>query len=350
MIGWYVHHHGAGHLHRARAVAAELARPASGRPAEQVTGLSSLPRPPGWEGPWVRLPPDVDPSCDALSPEDRTAGGVLHWAPRGHEGLRHRTAKVSAWLDRARPRAVVVDVSQEVALLCRLHGVPVVSVVLPGRRTDGPHRLGLRCSEVLVGCWPADDATTRALLPGLPQDLTDRVRAVGALSRFAPAPEPAPAPAPGTGRHRRRLVLLGGRGGDAWTPAQAAALTDAARDAGWDVVVLGPGGTWRDEVWDCLRSADVVVAAAGQNAVAEVAAARVPAVLVAAGRPFDEQAVAARHLADGPWPAASLPTLEDDDWAGLLDRVEALDGEAWSSWCDGGAAGRFADVLAGVPA
>lgn len=39
MIGYYVHHHGSGHLHRARSLAAVLGRP--------VTGLSTLPRPAG---------------------------------------------------------------------------------------------------------------------------------------------------------------------------------------------------------------------------------------------------------------------------------------------------------------
>ena len=45
MIGYYVHHHGSGHLHRMCSVSAELAR--LGHP---VTALSSLPPPPGWDG------------------------------------------------------------------------------------------------------------------------------------------------------------------------------------------------------------------------------------------------------------------------------------------------------------
>ena len=40
MIGYYVHHQGNGHLHRAMTVAPHLPEP--------VTGFSSLPRPESW--------------------------------------------------------------------------------------------------------------------------------------------------------------------------------------------------------------------------------------------------------------------------------------------------------------
>ena len=93
VIGYYVHHVGAGHLHRARAVAA--------RSHATVTGLSSLPAPDGWAGPWLQLDRD-DRGSD---PVDPTAGGGLHWAPEHDAGLRRRMATLSAWIDRARPDA-----------------------------------------------------------------------------------------------------------------------------------------------------------------------------------------------------------------------------------------------------
>ncbi|MDF2492882.1 MAG: hypothetical protein K0Q58_1460, partial [Microbacterium sp.] len=82
MIGYYVHHHGRGHLHRATAIAAALGIP--------VTGLSSLPRPAEWTGDWIELPLDLDDrGPDA---PDVTAGGRLHWVPLGVDGLRERMA------------------------------------------------------------------------------------------------------------------------------------------------------------------------------------------------------------------------------------------------------------------
>ena len=71
MIGYYVHHHGTGHLHRALTVAPHLPGP--------VTGLSSLSRPEGWCGPWIQLP--RDDRAPSYAGADTTANGVLHWAP-----------------------------------------------------------------------------------------------------------------------------------------------------------------------------------------------------------------------------------------------------------------------------
>ena len=48
MIGYYAHHLGHGHVETARCIAARL--------TDEVTVLSSLPRPPGWPGGWLELP------------------------------------------------------------------------------------------------------------------------------------------------------------------------------------------------------------------------------------------------------------------------------------------------------
>ncbi|MCH1868717.1 glycosyltransferase [Nocardioides sp. CFH 31398] len=338
MIGYYVHHHGRGHLHRARVLAVQLA---SGPEPETVTVLSSLGPADDEALDWVTLPYDVDPQ-PAPQPRDPTAHGTLHWAPLGHDGLRRRMAAVSAWLEHARPRLVVSDVSQEVALLCRLHGVPVVSVVLPGRRDDDAHLTGLRASSALVGFWPA--SAHERQLPGLPADVVDRVVPLGGLSRFAPAAGRPPVEA---ATRARRVVVLGGRGGDAWSPAQVDVLRSALRldGGGRHVTVLGPGGDWVEDPWPVLAEADVVVVHGGQNALAEVAAARVPAVVVPAERPFDEQEVTARSLDGGDWPAVMLETLDHPDWPGLLDHVAGLDGRRWAGWCDGDAARRFAALV-----
>lgn len=334
MIGWYAHHHGRGHVHRALALAAHLAEA-----GEQVAVLSSTPRPGGATVPWVELPRDDDGLGDGMGqPSDPTAHGHLHWVPRGHDGLRARTAAVSSWVAEHRPRALVVDVSQEVALLARLHGVPVVSTVLPGDRTDPAHALGLGVSDALVGFWPPGAGLAR-----LPPGVADRFTEVGALSRFD-AERRAPAR---RDVGRRRATLLGGRGGDAWTADEVDRLTAALGDA-WELTVLGAGGTWVDDPWTALAGADVVLTHAGQNALAEVASTRRPAVVVPADRPHDEQRSTGRVLAAGGWPVRVLDRLDAPDWPGLLGEVAALDGAAWAGWCDGRAAERFARVLASV--
>jgi glycosyl transferase family 28 len=321
MIGWYVHHQGRGHLHRALAVGAELGEP--------VTVLSSLERPPGHVGEWVRL------DRDDRGGGEPSAGGRLHWAPLRQDGLRRRMHQVSGWLERARPRLVVADVSVEIALLARLHGVPVASVLVPGRRDDAAHRLGFDVSDRLVAAWPS--AATAALLPGLDHDVLARVRAVGGLSRFPVAPRRARRPGP------PRALVMGGAGDEGW---DADLLRHAVRSAqDWEWLVCGPPGPWCADPYRLVRDADVVVTHAGQNALAEVAAARRPAVVVPRLRPHDEQHVAAAALRDGGWPVVVEPDFPSGGWRDRLHRVSALDGAGWGSWCDGGAARRFAHVL-----
>ncbi len=327
-IGYYVHHHGSGHAHRATAVATAL----HGRGAV-VTGLSSAPRPTGWPGEWVALDRDDEPAVDDPGEADATARGRLHWVPVHHRGLARRTAQLSAWLGAADPDVVVTDVSQEATLLARLHGVPVVSVVLPGRRDDPAHALGLGVSAEVVSFWPP---AATGMSPGLPADVAARLRPLGGLSRFAP--EPA-----GSSRATGPVVVLAGTGGGSEVLREAAERgAETAPDLTWRV--LGPG-SWSADPWAEIRAARVVVTAAGQNSLAEVAAARVPAVVVPQDRPHDEQRTTGRVLAGGDWPALVVDDPATADWAGLVRRAALLDGDRWSGWVDGGAAARMADVV-----
>ncbi|MCW2868680.1 MAG: undecaprenyldiphospho-muramoylpentapeptide beta-N-acetylglucosaminyltransferase, partial [Marmoricola sp.] len=305
------------------------------------TGLSTLERPADWPGPWVQLPPDdtAPPgSADAAGPRDATAGGVLHWVPLGRPTIAHRASALSSWLAHEQPALVVVDVSVEAAALVRLHGVPVVSVVLPGERTDAAHLLGLRLSSAVVACWPEG---VPGMLPGLPDDVADRVRPVGAVSRV-PVVDPCPAGASQrTGRPR--VAVLQGRGGGALTDLTGAALARLA--PGWDWTELGGGGAWVEDPAQVLRTSDVVVANAGQNSLAEIASCRTPAVVVPADRPHAEQATTARVLAASGLPVVVVDRLPHDDWSGLLEQARRLDGSGWSRWSDGHGAERFATVV-----
>lgn len=324
MIGWYVHHHGQGHLQRLRSITVALSEP--------VTVLSSLPAPADFAGGWVALASDLPTGCDV----DVTAGGTLHWAPRHHPGLRERMATIAAWVAEHRPALVVVDVSVEVALLVRSMGVPVVVAAMRGDRRDRPHRSAYDLADALLAPWPAN------LPEPWPESWLDKTWHVGALSRHDGRPREEP---PGRGR----VLVLWGRGGTDVSMANVAAAAAATPGWVWDSCGLA-GGPWVDDPWPLLQAADVVVTHAGQNTLAEVAAARRPAVVVPQARPHDEQVANARALAAGGLAVVEATWPEPAAWAALLGGVSELDPAGWERWSDGGGAARAAALLDGAAA
>lgn len=324
MIGWYVHHHGAGHRQRLLAVSRHLRTP--------VTALGSGHPPDGFAGEWIGLARDDDDPVDRRS---APADGALHWAPLHHRGLQDRQAAVASWIARDRPRLVVTDVSVEVTALARLCGVPVVVFAMLGDRDDAAHRLGRSLATALIAPWPAPRDR------GLPRSGAGApVRHVGAFSRFDGRPSPAAPSGPGT------VLVLFGSGGRDVGDAEFRAARAATPGWTWEFRVPGSAedGAGGQDVWTALHRAEVVVVHGGHNAVAEVAAARRPAVVVAQDRPFGEQRRRAELLrAEGlvaldSWPAAP-------EWPGLLDRARAAGTGPWERWAPGDGAQRAAAII-----
>ena len=328
MIGYYIHHQGRGHLNRALAIAAEL--------RETVVGLSSQRRPEGWRGDWLDLPRDDE----SIEPRDVDAQGRLHWVPLHDSGLRGRMAVLSQWIAETNPQLIVVDVSVEVALLARLLGVPVISVALPGIRADDAHQLGYDVSAAIIAAWPQE---AEGMISGLSAPARRRLHCVGAISRFGSRGDEG-RPALGA-EGQRRVLLLGGAGGSTLD----ASTISAARTStpGWHWTVLGSrGGRWVDDPWPEICSADVVVTHAGQNALADVAAARRPAIVIPEARPHEEQVTTASVLAGSSrWPAIVRWDFPETGWQALLDEAAALDGDRWSTWNDGRGARTAAAVI-----
>lgn len=311
MIGWYVHHQGAGHLQRATLVAEVLrAR------GEQVTLLGShLPGVP--EVAAVGLALDDGPSAT-----DVDARGLLHWAPLRHDGLRERMAAVARWVQAERPSLVVVDVSVEVAVFVRLMGVPVVVVGQPGDRGDRAHRAGYDAASAVLAPWPEVAHPCPVL-----SDVGAPVHCVGGL-----------APRPVTGQRDGSAVVLLGR------DDEDAGLLETVRTAlpqlRWSAA---GGGHWVDDLPVRLASADLVVAHAGQNTIAQVASYGVPTVVVPRSRPHDEQVHLARELG-----RLGLAAVTSDPAAANWPELYASARERaarWPLWGTDGAVERAADVL-----
>jgi hypothetical protein len=322
MIGYYVHHRGAGHLARAGAIAHQLKLP--------VTGLSSAPRPASWDGPWLELPRDDRPPGDGSA--DTSAGGALHWAPLGQPGVRARMAQIAGWIAYARPRALIVDVSVEVTLMARLTGTPVVTMAQPGFRTDDAHQLAYRVSSAILAPWPA----WASPLVGI-ERWADKSHKVGGLSRFDGRPTLPPRRSDG---QAGRVLVLGGRGGENELCDRLDRAEQATATA-WSWTRLGvAGGRWKADPWRALIDADVVVTHAGQNAIAEVAAARRPAVVVPEERPHGEQHATAAVLERAGLAVVCRRWPEPERWPALLEAADRLGGAGWARWNDGHAAAR----------
>ncbi len=311
-IGYYVHHHGDGHRQRALI----LARHLDGRAVLLGTGLA------GRTGavPAIDLDDDRRPG-DCFSGHDESERPeALHYAPIDHEGVRRRVARIAAWIARARPALMIVDVSVEVAMLARLASVPTVYVRLGGRRDDPAHRDAFRGAAALLAPFHADlDDPT----------VPDRVRA---RTIYAPGLAPrSPCAVPDD-----RLVLgVAGRGGSRITGEHWAAAARSMPGYRWRVLgpCAAPGDMpgnldfagWSDDPAAEIARAGIVVGAAGDGVVGAVLAARRPFLCVPEDRPFGEQtAKAARLAATGAavvsagWPAGAA-------WPDLLRAAARLD-------------------------
>lgn len=329
-VGYYVHHHGAGHVTR-------FGRIAAAWPSEpRLTALSQIALPGG-----VVLPDDVTERGT-----DPTAGGALHWAPVGDPRLASRAATVVDWCADRVPLGVVVDVSCEAVLLCRLAGVPTVAVRQHGDRTDAAHTSAFRACERLLAPFPC-----RLESNATPDWIVAKTDYCGFIS----APPRPGRPASDPGVTSDDLVVLCGAGGGRLAADQLETLARIARPhrlvvigearddlTATNVVITG----WVAEVSPFLRMSPVVVASAGNNAVAEVASAASALVVVAHDRPFDEQQHHARSLGDTGVAAVATGTENEREWRDLLDQARDRQPRLAALWDRNGAERAVSAILA----
>ena len=141
-IGYYAHHHGSGHCRQADKLAALL--PFELR--QQMTVFTSLPIDS------YRFSTITDEQIVRLSTEDQLPEDVLlgrageYWQPSSlhYSPVGNRHVQTRSWqlLEQIRQRQIdlmIIDVSVEVAMLCRTASVPYLYVRLAGERDDEPH-------------------------------------------------------------------------------------------------------------------------------------------------------------------------------------------------------------------
>lgn len=308
-VGWYVHHHGRGHLSRAGAVLARLEASATVFTSHQEASGAL---------------PGVEVQTLAMDVGGRSGGQTprgLHYAPLDSAGLRERMAAMAGWMHDERPALFVVDVSVEVTLLARLLGVPTAVWRQHGRRDDPAHQLGYGCAETLLAPFPRwlED-------PDTPSEVVDRTFYTGGFSRFDGRVNRDVGPVAG------RVVVMNGH-----------AVARSVSRALPELEVRHVAGA--EDPFDLLCSAEVIVAGAGHNSVMEAAAARRPLVCLTQERPFEEQLRKARLLDRAGVAVVSEGQPAAQEWAGLVAEAIALGGEGLAELVDGGGAERAATHL-----
>jgi UDP-N-acetylglucosamine--N-acetylmuramyl-(pentapeptide) pyrophosphoryl-undecaprenol N-acetylglucosamine transferase len=244
-------------------------------------------------------------------------------------------ALIARWVEQVRPSVVVVDVSVEVATFVRLLGVPVVVMAMPGERTDAPHLLVHQLADHVIAPW------SRAMHePTWLRVHADKTTYAGGISMFAGRPR-----APRPDRAGRPTVLvLGGAGGSDVTQETVDDCASALPDIAWQTLGLANGPATADP-WPDICAADVVVTHAGQGCIADVAAARRPAIVLPQPRPFAEQHATATALSRHGLAVVVDAWPTPGSWPELIARARRLDADRWRSWGTDDAAARAASAI-----
>jgi hypothetical protein len=304
-IGYYVHHHGKGHLARALAIARFL--------PDCITLLGT------GLGQGLDVP-CLDLAADFPAGSAGAAGASLHYAPLNHAGMRDRVAALAGWIAACNPAAIICDVSVEIAMLARLTGTPFLYVRLHGNRTDAAHTEAFAAAQALIAPFheTLEDPETSVW--------------VRRKTRYFPGITVAQSLALPVAN---RILVINGQGGP-WLDGGAIAAA-ASATPGYHWQAIGPVSPapahpanlqllgWVENAADYIASASIIVGAAGDGVVNAVIAAGKPFICLAQDRPYGEQRAQASRLESlgaalnaSSWPRAC-------EWPALLERALGLD-------------------------
>ncbi|MEZ7517447.1 MULTISPECIES: hypothetical protein [unclassified Psychrobacter] len=141
-IGYYAHHHGSGHCRQADKLAALLPNDARA----QLTVFTSLDID-SYRFTAIDEQQIVRLNAEDERPDDILAGRAgeywqpasLHYSPVGNGDIQKRSHQILDTIFQCKIDLMIIDVSVEVAMLCRAASIPYLYVRLPGIRDDTPH-------------------------------------------------------------------------------------------------------------------------------------------------------------------------------------------------------------------
>ncbi|WP_423813931.1 hypothetical protein [Psychrobacter sp. 219-2-C] len=163
-LGYYAHHHGSGHCRQIDKLAALL--PTEAR--QQLTVFTSVTSDAYMfaaidEAQVVRLPAEDERADDVLAGRagQNWQPASLHYSPVGNSDIQQRSHKILDTIYQRRIDLMIIDVSVEVAMLCRAASVPYLYVRLPGIRDDVPHLNAFAGALALLAPYPRTLESTK---------------------------------------------------------------------------------------------------------------------------------------------------------------------------------------------
>lgn len=156
-LGYYAHHHGSGHCRQIDKFAALL--PVDTK--RQLIVFTSLSRDDYDftavdETQIVRLQVEDECADDVLKGRagEHWQPASLHYSPVGNSNIQKRSHQILDTIYQCKIDLMIIDVSVEVAMLCRAASIPYLYIRLPGIRDDTPHLNAFAGALALLAPYP----------------------------------------------------------------------------------------------------------------------------------------------------------------------------------------------------
>ncbi len=174
-LGYYVHHHGSGHIMRALSIAKEFS-------ANNVTFLGSglknyeniIPQ----QIQCIHLPMDLPSDSEKIDVISESCLNY-HYAPIGIAGIRNRNVILTKFFADHPRLLFVVDTSAEIVALARLCSVSVIIMQQHGGRNDLAHQLAYDSAVRIIAPFP------ETISPAVPDWVKRKIIYVGGFSKYS---------------------------------------------------------------------------------------------------------------------------------------------------------------------
>ncbi|MGY3052577.1 putative glycosyltransferase [Pedobacter sp. UYEF25] len=149
-VGFYIHHHGSGHLMTALAISKQLS-------ADKIFFLGSNLKPYQSIIPdhisCVHLPIDISIDNEGIDESSESCEN-FHYAPINVKGIRTRNHLITGFFVEQYPLILVVDTCPELVALARLCGIPTILIQQHGERNDLAHLLSYDSATEIIAPFP----------------------------------------------------------------------------------------------------------------------------------------------------------------------------------------------------